>query len=381
MNIAIFASAFYPHVGGVEELCRQLAHAYREAGHPCIILTNRWPRTLPRFEEYEGIAVYRLPFRVPEGSLRARCSHALTHRAIRREVIGILRRHRVDVIHVQCVSSNGYYALLARLELRLPLVVTAQGELTMDAGRLYQSSPFANRILRALLDEADYVTACSCSTLDELAGWYGKPLERSSVIYNGIRLADFEGAEPYPHARPYILGMGRLVSQKGFDVLIDAYAKADLRSHDLLIAGAGPEAEVLRQQAHGLGLNGRVRLLGRADRAAAVSLFKGCSFFVLPSRTEPMGIVNLEAMASGKAVIASDVGGVPELVEPGATGLLVPPANAELLASAIQAVADSAEVRQRMGAAAMERAGPFDWSEISASYLSIYGRIAHGGGC
>jgi glycosyltransferase involved in cell wall biosynthesis len=373
MNVAIFASAFHPHVGGVEELCRQLAHAYRDAGHECIVLTNRWPRSLKRFEEHEGIPVYRPGFRVPEGGLKARCSFALTHRLARREVVEILRRHRIDVLHVQCVSANGYYALLAKRELKLPLVVTAQGELTMDAGRLYERSRFANRALHQLLDEADHVTACSKSTLNDLERWYGRPLEgRSQVIYNGIRLADFEAAQPYPHPRPYLLGIGRLVPQKGFDVLIEAFARANLRSHDLLIAGEGPDAEVLQRRAQGLGLNGRIRFVGRAERATAISLFKGCAFFVLPSRIEPMGIVNLEAMASGKAVIASDVGGVPELVRRGQAGLLVPPGDVECLASTIRSIAADEPLRQRLAAAGRERAAAFSWPAIAQQYLKIY---------
>lgn len=86
MNIAILASAFYPHVGGVEQLCRQLAHAYIAQGHGCIVLTNRWPRDLPRREAYQGIDGFRLPFWVPEGSL----SHRLTHRRIMAELVAIL---------------------------------------------------------------------------------------------------------------------------------------------------------------------------------------------------------------------------------------------------------------------------------------------------
>ena len=70
MNIAIFASAFYPHVGGVEELVRQLAHEYKRRGLGVIVLTHRWPRSLPVFEEFEGIPIYRLAMRVPEGGAK-----------------------------------------------------------------------------------------------------------------------------------------------------------------------------------------------------------------------------------------------------------------------------------------------------------------------
>lgn len=267
MNIAIFASAFYPHVGGVEELCRQLAHAYIAQGHGCIVLSNRWPRDLPRRQTYEGIGVFRLPFRVPEGSLKARFSYRLTHRRVLAEMISILRDRRVDVMHVQCVSSNGYYAMLGKRKIGLPLIVTAQGELTMDAGRLYQKSAFANRILRELLDEADWVTGCSQKTLGDVERHLGVSFpNKSSVVFNGANLADFAKARAHVTTRPYILGIGRLVPQKGFDVLIEAFAASGLSGHDLLIAGEGPERPVLERCAADAALDGRVKFVGRADR-------------------------------------------------------------------------------------------------------------------
>lgn len=372
MSIAIFASAFYPHVGGVEELCRQLAHAYIGGGLPTIILTNRWPRSLPRYELHEGIPVYRLPFRVPEGSLKAHVSYRLTHASVRLRVQSILTRHGVRLLHVQCVSSNGYYALLAHRATGLPLVVSAQGERTMDAGGLYQRSPFANRVLRDLLAEADLITACSQHTLDDLERYIGRPLAgRGAVIYNGIRLADFDGVDPFPHRKPYVLAIGRLVPQKGFDILIRAFARAGI-AHDLIVAGEGPERQALDNLVRELALGGRVVLLGRADRPTAVALFKGCSFFVLPSRMEPLGIVNLEAMAAAKAVIASRVGGVPEIVTEGKTGLLFPSADEGLLAAAIQSLGSDAALCARLGAAGRQQAERFDWASIAEQYHDRY---------
>ncbi|HVF09406.1 MAG TPA: glycosyltransferase family 4 protein [Abditibacteriaceae bacterium] len=375
MNVAIFASAFYPHIGGVEELVRQLAHAYRAKGVPAIVLTNRWPRSLPSFEEYEGIALYRLPMRVPEGGLKARLNYRLTHAAIDRRMIDILIKHSIDLLHVQCVSSNGYYALLAKRALHLPLIVTTQGERTMDAAQIYQHSAFMNHNLRELLAGADYITACSQHTLDDMENYWGESLTgRAGVVYNGIQLSDFEFEQPpaFAHPKPYILGIGRLVSQKGFDVLIKAFAKADVPAHDLLLAGEGPERGVLETLAQKLGLAERVRFLGRADRPTAVALFKGCAFFVLPSRHEPQGIVNLEAMAAGKAVIAARVGGVPEIVVDGETGVLVPGEDDEALAQAIACIAHDTALRQRLGAAGQRRARQFDWSRIAQQYLDIY---------
>ena len=373
MNVALFASAFHPHVGGVEELVRQLAHAFRRKGCGAIVVTNRWPLELPEFEEWEGISVYRFAMRTPGDSLRERVKYQLTHAAIARRMLDVLTRHEINLLHVQCISANGYYAQTARRALRLPLVVTAQGERTMDAGQIYQRSPFMNRMLCALLAEADHITACSRHTLDDLEEWYGQPLgPRAQVVYNGIDLSSFADPVPYPHPRPYVLGIGRHVPQKGFDVLLKAFALSNQVSHDLLLAGEGPERPNLECLAADLGLGDRVCFVGRAARPLAVSLFAGCSFFVLPSRLEPQGIVNLEAMAAGKAVLASNVGGVPEIVRDGEKGLLVPAEGVPALAQAITRLAADAPLRQKLGAAGRERAGAFDWDAIAEQYLDIY---------
>ena len=373
MNVAIFASAFHPSLGGVEELVRQLAHEYRRQGITAIVLTNRWPRSAARHEVYEGIPVYRLAMRMPEYNLQVRMNYWLAYPFVRHEMLGILRRHGIDMLHVQCASGNGHYALMAKRALDLPLVMTAQGELTMDAERVYEKSPFMNRMLHRLLSEANYITACSRDTLRDLEEYGGGAFgNRASVVYNGIRLEDFDKAEPCKHPRPYILGIGRLVTQKGFDVLIEAFAKAKLESHDLIIAGDGTERANLETLVKKHGLDGRVRFHGRADRATASALFKGCSFFVLPSRQEPMGIVNLEAMAAGKAVIASRTGGAKEIVVNEETGLLVPPEDASALAGALRRVAGDAKLRTRLGSAGFYRAKNFTWESIAASYRDIY---------
>lgn len=376
MNIAIFASAFYPHVGGVEELCRQLSLELMRKGHRVIILTNRWPRSLPEYEEVDGIPVYRLPFRVPDGSVKAHLSYHLTHQQICRQMLGILRKHAMDVLHVQCISSNGYYAMLAKQALGLPLVVTAQGELTMDATGLYQRSGYMRRTLRQILNVADAITACSRATLQELEEWYATPFgQRGCVIPNGIRLADFEDERPLEERRPFILGIGRMVPQKGFDLLVEGFKRAGIADMHLVVAGDGPELAVLKELAAASGLNGRVHFPGKADRQTAAALFRECVFFVLPSRHEPFGIVNLEAMAAGKAVLATRVGGVPEVVLDGETGILVPPEDVDALAEGIRRLAGDPALRERLGAAGRERARLFSWDAVTERYLEVYGKV------
>src|SRR5205085_1848103 len=133
----------------------------------------------------------------------------------------------------------------------------------------------------------------------------------------------FGEASPWEHPRPYCFALGRLVPQKGFDLLIEAFAEADIADHDLLIAGEGSERSMLEAAIQKHGLTGRVTLLGRADRPKVASLFLGCSFFALPSRAdEGLPVVCAEAMAAGKAVVAARSGGTPEAVLHGESGLI-----------------------------------------------------------
>ena len=383
MKIALFASAFYPHLGGVEELVRQLAHALNRAGHDAFIVTERWPRDLPEIEEFEGLRVYRFAFRTLAGGsplnvARSFASLALTGASIRRSIADVVKQEGADLLHVQCVSSNARYAHFTARTLDLPLVVTLQGELNMDAAQIYQKSEGARDLMRSSLDGADFITGCSGQTVREAEEFMGAPFgERGQVVFNGIRLADFESVSPYSHPRPFILGIGRHVEQKGFDILLQSFArlvKEGDQTTDLLLAGDGALHEQLKQLSSSLGLEGRAHFVGRVDRPKAVSLFKGCAFFVLPSRHEPMGIVNLEAMAAGKAVVASRVGGVPELVFDGQNGLLVEPANVDSLFVALKSLVKNPQQAARLGKNGAERVRAYDWDSIAGQYLEVYER-------
>jgi glycogen(starch) synthase len=374
LKIAIFASAFYPSVGGVEELVRQQAHELKRRGHDVIVLTQRWPRDLPSFEEYDGIPIYRLKFRSPARGLKARLNFALTNGRITRRAAAILQANAIDIVHIHCISANAFYALEARGT--RPVVVTSHGERTMDAKNVYEHSTFLNGTLRRALDEADFVTACSGNTLEDLEQWWGKPFgARGSVVHSGVRMADFADVTPYSHPKPYLFAIGRMVPQKGFDLLLEAFARANLSGFDLLIAGDGPEKASLEARAQTLKLGSSVRFLGRKDRRAVAELFAGCEFFVLPSRLEPLGIVTLEAMSSRKSVVAARVGGVPEVVIDGQTGLLFPAGDVTALQAALENLADDTQLRRRLGDAGYERARLFDWEPLTAHYEEIYNRI------
>jgi glycogen(starch) synthase len=382
VGIALFASSFHPHLGGVEELSRRLAMEQRRRGRPTIVVTNRWPTDLPATDVVDGVPVFRERFRVPEPRPRHLAGWLAGTMTTRRRVAAILAAQGTGLVHVQCVSSNGYYALRAARRARLPLVVSLQGELTMDADRVYQRSAMLRRTWRALLDDAGVVTGCSQQVVDEAVQAYGDALRtKIRVVPNGIDVGAVRAAEPEQRSRPYVLGLGRMVPQKGFDLLIDAFAMVAPEHPDveLVLAGDGPERAALERRAHSGPCADRIRFIGGVPHSHAASLFRGSSAFVLPSRHEPQGIVVLEAMAAGTPLLATRVGGVPETVRDGENGLLVDGGSADALAAGLRAMlADPAGARERAGRAARE-VERFDWARLADAYDDCY-RDAAGGG-
>lgn len=383
LRIALFPSAFYPSLGGVEELSLRLAQAWQAAGHGVRVYTERWPRGLPAVDSVEGVEVRRFAFRVPHvRGVKPKLTWAVRYRATRSAVIADLNAFGAEIVHIQCVSSAVDYALPAAKALSLPFVVTLQGELSMDASGIYQRSAGAQRRMFRALDQADAITACSGQTLDEAERFYvergGKPFgERGRVIYNGIDLKSFENIEPHRHDRPYVFALGRHVRQKGFDVLLEAMAQVP-KSHDLIMAGDGPERHALETQSIALGLTGRVHFVGRLSASDVRRYMKGAAVFVLPSRHEPFGIVNLEAMASGTPVVATRVGGVPEFVADGVSGVLVEAGDAKVLAEAVCKLIASREQRLLLAEAGRLSSDRFDWKRLSDAYMAAFHAALNG---
>jgi glycosyltransferase involved in cell wall biosynthesis len=383
-RIALFASSFHPHPGGVEELVRQLAHAQQAAGLEPVVYTMRWPKSLPAREELEGTPVRRYVFRSP-GLPARRLGAALVLGPIALvQFVLELRRQRGEVLHIECVSPAGWYALQATRLLRLPLVVTMQGELTMDATGLYQRSWWARRTLRLLLRRADVITACSAHTLREAEEWFGSPFgARASVIHNGVDVSDFDAAPAPRSDEPYVFAIGRHVRQKGFDLLLDAYASLVDRpgfDHRLVIAGDGPERGALERRAVDLGIAERVDFVGATDRAATASWFRGADVFVLPSRHEPFGIVVLEALAAGVPVVAADVGGVAEFLPDTPLTRLADPDRPASLAAGIEAILSRDDRRldadPAVSDALADALSAHTWTVLERAYAQRYEEAA-----
>ena len=171
------------------------------------------------------------------------------------------------------------------------------------------------------------------------------------------------------------LFVGRLdQEQKGLEPLVRSLAILP-RSVPFRLRLVGEDwggAEVVQRLARTLGVADRVTLVGRLPRAELLAEYARADLLVLPSLFEPFGIVLLEAMAAGLPVIASRVGGIPEVVADGVTGLLVEPGNASELASAVLRFAESPSLRARMGSRGRERVRSYSWEVLVPRILAVY---------
>ena len=379
MRIALLPSAYHPSIGGVEELTRRLAATLSQDGHEVQVWTSRSEGDdLPDREVLDGLEVLRFTFPLPRADVGALARWPLPATRVLLQLRQAVKAFAPDVLHVQCFSSNGVYAMALTKLLRLPLVVTLQGETMMDDRDIFTHSRVLQSGLRWGLRTATAVTACSQFTLDDAVRHFGADPSKSRVIFNGVGLA--EDAEREPLDLPFdvfALAIGRVVRKKGFDLLLDAFAQlADLPARTgLVIGGDGPELDALKAQAVRLGLSDRVVFVGRLQRPQVAWAMAQARCFVMPSRLEPFGIVVLEAWRAGTAVIASSVGGAPEFVTDGVTGLVVDPNDSRALADALARLLRDAGLATSLGSGGLARVPSFDWAAIAPAYVETYAAL------
>ena len=201
------------------------------------------------------------------------------------------------------------------------------------------------------------------------------------VIQNGIDFEDIHNVQPHKSIEyPSILFVGGLSKVKGIDTLLNAVPiiRKKILNLCVYIAGSGPEENKLKELVKELNIEENVNFLGYISENEKYSYYKSADVCVFPSRYEPFGIVLLEAMACGKPVVASNVGGIPFVVEEGKTGLLFESGNVEDLADKIMTILKNEELREKMGEAGRERAKEFTWDKIAERTVEVYKEILKG---
>jgi glycogen synthase len=375
MRIVLLPSAYAPFVGGVEVLTHRLAVNLKNAGHGVEVWTARSPGDhLATHETVAGIQVRRFVFATPRTSVAAAAAWPIQAGSTVATMLRAVRTFRPDVLHVQCYGANGVFATLVSVLARVPLVVTLQGETFMDDYDIYDRSAFFRTGLRTGLRRARVVTGCSKFTLDDSIRRFALDPAKARVVFNGV---DSEGIAPERTSLPferYVLGLGRFVRKKGFDLLIDAWAGVAARHSDvgLVLAGTGPERAALLGHAKARGVADRVHVVGPFGRGEVASLMERAEVFVMPSRVEAFGIVVLEAWRAETPTIVTTNGGPKEFVQDGESALVVDPNDTSALAEAVHLLLSDEDLRGRLASNAKARLDDFTWSRIRGQYEDAY---------
>ncbi|HEY9732115.1 MAG TPA: glycosyltransferase family 4 protein [Drouetiella sp.] len=376
-RILLSPSAFHPSLGGVEEICRNLALQLKAKNFEVAVAVNRHPASLPEYEEISGIPIHRFDFEYPNRSLSG-LGPLFRFPANAVKFSTFLNRFAPDLVHVICPSSNSLYCYLASAFFQQKTLVTLQGEFFMDATNIYERSVFARIFAERLLSVADGITACSQYVLDDAKKRFDFHCSLEKVVFNGVDLSEAKlKSTDAPMQKRFILGIGRLVTNKGFDFLLGAFARlAEVRDDvDLVLAGDGVAKADLENLSKELKIAERVHFVGRKDRAGVAALFAQCMFFVLPSPVEPFGIVCLEAMRAGKPTIATNTGGPPEFIHEEVNGMLVPPRDDQALFDAMARLCADDKLRNKLGKNAAVQVKAFDWQKITDQYVGLYENI------
>ncbi len=279
----------------------------------------------------------------------------------------LLRRRGIDVVHTHDVRPLVYGALAGRLARVAGVVHTRHGQ---DS----RNTPRQHRLVRLAAKLTDRFV-CVSEDSARLTIGQGVAAAKVRAIINGIDVERFAYTGPQP-AGP-VVTIARLSPEKGITNLIRAAAlvAGAEPAFRLEIAGAGPCQAEVEKLIDGLGLTERVRLLGQVRDVR--TLLGRASLFVLPSLSEGISLTLLEAMARGLAVVATRVGGNPEVVADGETGLLVPARNPDALADAVLGLLRDPERGRRMGEAGRRRVErAFDVRRMVADYENLYRELA-----
>jgi glycogen(starch) synthase len=251
----------------------------------------------------------------------------------------------------------------------IPSLLTLHGERTLAARR----TPVPGRILR----EVDWVIGSSAMVLELARRKVPEMSDRSSVIYNGVERPRI-APEPLPIRAPRLLCLGRLSPEKGFDLALTVFSALVRRYQGirLIIAGDGPARAELEQQARTLHIDTSVDFLGWVAPEAVPSLLNSVTLVLMPSRTESLPLAALEAGLMARPVVAARVGGLPEVVVDGETGLLVERDDIRALTEAVSFLLDNADTAARMGLNARKRAQDvFGWRQHVDAYVALYRRL------
>ena len=374
MRICVVTSCFPPSVGGIERCTFELSTRFARAGHKVTIVTSS--RGLPRRTYNDFVDGVGRVIRYPEGLT------LLEVPAVPQIPARLLFDGKYDTVHIHGMTpTQTDLSLLFSRTRAKKTIYTHHFDPQTRGARLMQLYSF---VARNSLKNADTIVATTWSyaTSSPVLRPF---LRKVCIVPMGVDVKRFDGRVAPPSIAETvnellafenrILFVGKLIYYKGLEYLLNAFSKLETKETCLIIIGDGPEKAGLKSLAKRLGISNRSFFLGLIPDLLLPSAYALADVLVLPSisRREAFGMVLLEAMASGKPVVASAIPGVSEVVDHGRTGYLVQPRDHEKLAYAIDKLLQDPAKAARMGQEARIIAkGRYDWERIYSSYINLY---------
>ena len=293
----------------------------------------------------------------------------------------LVKKHRPDVIHAHWVIPQGLIAALARKMYKVPFLVTAHGgDIFGLRGR------FATAVKRFTLKKADKITVVSSAIKNEILTTL-VPNLKIKIVSMGVDSKHFSPDKKddsikarYKIDGPFLLFVGRLTEKKGVRYLIEAMPAVlkEFQKVRLLIIGSGVLQEDLKALTKKLGLEGNIVFVGQIPNSELPKYYATADIFIGPSviakggDTEGLGITFVEAAMSGSVPIASDVGGISDVIEDGTTGFFVEPQKSSQIADKIITLLKDETLLSRIRTQARKKMiSKFDWKIISDKYTEL----------
>jgi glycosyltransferase involved in cell wall biosynthesis len=274
-----------------------------------------------------------------------------------------------DVIHANWTLA-GLAVWFGKPFHNKPFLVTIQGSDIYQATRI----PLVRFITKVMLKKADHVIALSRSLADEIIT-LGIPFNKISIVPNGV---DIEKFFPSTEVRkPVILFVGSLIERKGIRFLIEAMPNILLRfpEYQLIIIGEGPDYHKLNHLSQELNINKNIKFVGQKPQNEISEWMRRAKVFVLPSTEEGLGVVLLEAIASGTPCVGTRIGGIRDVIPP-EVGILVPPKDPLSIGKAITSLIEEGNLWENMSLSARERAeNIYNWDKIAFQLILLYEKI------
>lgn len=366
------------HLGGVNQVVINLAREMVKSGtfEPIVLIAD-WDAVDPFWEEVHGLRTVRWRIHSYQAtmSLKERIAFFLWERRFRPAFQRFCRAHRVAAINLHYPGPPAFTLdrITKRFERVIPLILSFHGS---DVSSLRSAPVSAIAQWRRLLLRTEGIVVCSNDLGRRVVEVFGNEVI-PRVIHNGIDAVAFVAmaGSPKPTGDRFILNVAKFEEKKGQDVLVAAFAAiADVYADvNLVLVGATDKAlPALKDLCVRKGIESRVYFFPDTQHHQVAEFFQRAEIFALPSRQEPFGIVLLEAGAFALPVVASRVGGIPEILTDGVTGRLVAPDKPAELALCLRSLLDSPAAAQEMGARLHQHVlSNFTWTVAHEKYVAL----------